>query len=515
MYGLSRLTGHDPVRGLAATGKIKIKIKPGGELVFDGDRLLIPKYTKMTCLNNNLNYILIPETDYIILSKSNNTFQEIIILQGELETQVFISKGYELDSFSVLTKSLIDHYNIKVYVNGDPYIKYESLYDMNPDTKGYLVKTGLNGGLDVYFGNGSFGIIPPLGARIEIEYLKTNGQAGHLGSTANLSFIYDDKGLDYLGTEIDLNDILITNIELQPLFGSNNENPAFTRLIAPKVSKSFVLNTPENYTYFLQKYNYFSVINVYNTINDRYVDDDNIVYLYLIPDIKRKMTSDIDYFTVPEEEFTLTSKEKEHITKVINESGQQLITSELYFVDPLIKRYAINVIVNYYDDITTDQLKTNIRTTLNNYFLNINRTESIPKADLITLIRSINGIDSVDVFFVSEENENAIRNKYYQKKIYQYDQTSKRMEYITSRKIMLQPGQDPKLGLNEFGDIVIGKNELPLIKGGWYDRNRKYYEIDYSNRNSLSGLNIFFKTKIQKNLYNSTIQTKFTELINQ
>ena len=516
IYGLSRLTGHDPVRGFAAVGKIKLKIKPGGELNIEGDRLLIPKYTKVVCLNNNLKYFLYPEADYIELNKKNNIFYEVLLIQGEIETQIFTSIGTSLSSYSVITKNLTDHNRIRVYVNGEYYTKYESLYDMLPTTKGFIAKTGITGGLDIYFGNGEFGIIPPFGAKIEVEYLKTDGLSGNIGSTTNVMFKYEDTGIDGLGNDIDLNETLITNIELQPMFGSNNENSNFTKLIAPKVSKSFVLNTPENYIYFLQRYNYFSTINVFNSLNDEYIADDNIVYLYLIPDITRKLTSDIDYFTVPEEEFTLTEKEKENIIRVINESGQQLISSELYFIDPIIKRYAVNIIVNYYDNITKDEIRSNIRTVLNDYFLSINRSKLIPKADLITLIRKITGIDSVDIYFVSEENESAIINGYYEKKLYTYDETSQRLEYLSTKKITLSSTtEDPRLGLNEFGDILVNKNELPIIKGGWYDRNNKYYDIDYSNRNSLSGLNIFFKDMIKSDLYNNSIQSKFNELINK
>jgi hypothetical protein len=54
-------------------------------------------------------------------------------------------------------------------------------------------------------------------------------------------------------------------------------------------------------------------------------------------------------------------------------------------------------------------------------------------------------------------------------------------------------------GLDEFGDIKIGYNEMPLLRGGWYDRYNNYYE-DTIDDNVLSSVNIIIKEVIQENL---------------
>jgi len=43
-----------------------------------------------------------------------------------------------------------------------------------------MIKTGLNGGFDVVFGNGKMGKIPELGSTIYVEYLTTDGAGGNL-----------------------------------------------------------------------------------------------------------------------------------------------------------------------------------------------------------------------------------------------------------------------------------------------------------------------------------------------
>ena len=499
VYGLSRLTGHNPSRGLASRGKVKITLKVNYE-DFNGNYLLIPKYTKILCLNNNFTYSLVPETNNIKIEKEGVKSVECNIIEGEPETQVFISRGDKLQSFSVMVNKLTDHYNVSVSVNGEIYRNVESLYDMLPDEKAVIVKTGINGGLDLYFGNGSFGKIPDQGNEIEVTYIKTNGSAGNIATmNTKVYYKFEDTAFNIFGEELDLNNICDISSIMNPAFGSNEEDLNFTRMIAPKMSKSFVLVNPENYYYFFKKYNYFSVINIYNTVDDIYPQDDNIIYAFLVPDLRKKMNTEIDYFSINEQEFILSEQERNMIRRLINESGQQLIGSELKFVTPQIKHYVLNIVLTFYKTFSKELIALEIRKKLNEYFLNVNRRDIIPRADLITIIKTIEGVDSVNVYFISEENESAIRNGYYTKRVFVYNKTTQEREWTDTKKITLKDGEDPNLGLNEFGDIEIGNGEIPIIRGGWRDRNDVYYSDNLMD--NISALNVFFKDSVEYNLY--------------
>ena len=43
--------------------------------------------------------------------------------------------------------------------------------------------------------------------------------------------------------------------------------------------------------------------------------------------------------------------------------------------------------------------------------------------------------------------------------------------------------------IDENGDIVLGKNERPLLRGGWKDRNGNFY-TDLIDKDKLSAVNI-------------------------
>lgn len=232
-----------------------------------------------------------------------------------------------------------------------------------------------------------------------------------------------------------------------------------------------------------------------------------MIYLYLLPDISKKLTLDDDYFSIDESEFLLTAAEQIKVKALINESGQQFTASEIQFVQPTVKRYALNIVLRYFDKFEKDVIKADIRTKLNDYFLNIRRRDKIPRSDLIAIIENIDGVDSVNVYFTSQENEKAIADGFYIKQLYGYDVKTGLKEVVQNKKIMLSSTDNPNLGLDEFGDIVVGEKELVLIRGGWSDRNSKYYEST-PHTNKLSSLNIVFKEKVRYDIYAETVQNK-------
>jgi hypothetical protein len=500
--GMARLTGHDAFRGFASIGRIKMRIKPGADGEFDGDYFTIPNYSRLISLNNNLIYMLLLETNVVRIRKGDTSYIEGQIIQGEIEEQSIISDGTPFFSFSAVTKDTLDHDYCKVFVNGELYNKVESLYDMTRGDKSCVVKTGINGGLDIYFGNENFGVIPPEGSKITVEYMVTAGSAGNITANNDVILSWQDPGYDKFGNEVDLNETLEVGIMMAPALGSDKEEPAFTKLIAPYASKSFVLANPDNYIYYLKRFNYFSQVDAYTTFDDEYLDDDNVIYLYLVPDIRKKLTSNTNFFTIPEEEFVLTQQEINSIKRTINESGSQYTSNELKFIQPTIRRYNLTIVLGYFDKFNEDEIRSNIISKLNDYFLEVRRRDKIPKSDIISIIEKVDGVDSVNVFFSSQRNEEAIRNGYYTKKIYGYDPIKKRRELLEERKITLSDGEDPSLGIDEFGDIVIGERELPIIRGGWADRNGNNI-LEHPNNNSLSSVNIYFKNKVGYDIYNS------------
>lgn len=509
--GLARLVGHNPSRGIAAKGIVQLKMKHTIS-DFTGDYLIIPKYSLIKCLNNNLNYFLLPVEENIKIYKSGNKVIDVYIIEGERETQQFEGDGTNNQGFSVLINHMTDHNNVYITVNDINCRIVESLIDLQLNEHGCIVRTGINGGLDIYFGNSSFGYVPKAGELIKVSYIKTNGSLGNLEQNIKDSvFSFVDSGYTILNESLDLTEYVDIKTLIPPDFGANEETLEFTRSVAPHISKNHVLLNPDNYYYFLKKFNYFSTIYVYNTVTDQFKFDDNIIYLFLIPDYTKIIKSSTDYFDISIDKMTLNKLEKQMVLNLINDSGQQLIGTEIKFVEPLVKQYIINVVITVFDKFDQDIIKSSIFSKIGEYFIKIQRRDIIPRSDLIALLKTISGIDSVNVFFISKDNELAITNGYYTDFQYTYNPNTMSREWLEVKQITLTSGEDPNLGLNEFGDIKISELELPVIKGGWKDRDGRTYTTNLLD--SLSSVNIFVKDSIVYNLYNSNNQNNFKNLL--
>lgn len=513
VHGLSRLTGHDPFRGSAASGILRMKINPASTGEFSGSYVKILDGTEFVIDENGAQYFLNLGQDYILLVNGAEPVT-VEFVQGIKNTQSFIGDGSKLQSYNVNEKGMTDHDRVSVSVNGELWKKVDSLYDMNLDEKCFMCKSSINMGLTVFFGNGDFGMCPPSGSNIEVTYVSHLGANGNTSGTS-INYEFTTSGYDENNDLVDLNKVLNIQTDAPPTMGAQYEPLALTRLLAPHQSKSFVLANPENYISFLSKYSQFAFVNAYNTKDDHYIDDDNVVYLQILPNIKNKISKNgfsNDYFALDESEFTLTEAEKNGVLKALDDSGQQLISTEVRINDIEVKKYALVIILKYFENCDKNQIRSDIRSKLNTYFVNINRSDMIPKSDIIAMVEKIEGVDSVNVYFVSQENEEAIRNGYYIQRESRVNPYTHLYE-TTEKRVVLEEGEDPMLGLDSFGDIKIAENEIAVIKGGWSDRWGNEYKKDVTSTD-LCGLTIIFSSATENNLYNVTQQSNFNKLLN-
>ena len=217
--------------------------------------------------------------------------------------------------------------------------------------------------------------------------------------------------------------------------------------------------------------NYFSVVDCFSTFDDNVEEDDNVIYIFAIPEILNRVRNNEDYFTIPQEQFALTESEKNSIYRVLQESGQMIVTTAVKVLDPVITRYVLNISIIVYERYDIETIREKIVERVAQYFLKNKRTDRIPKSDLIAIIEAIEGIDSVDLYFISESNE---------LKKYNWIEDLKRNPTVT---------EPDDIGLDEHGNILIGKSELPILRGGWSDRNQISFQ-DNADLNVTSSVNI-------------------------
>jgi hypothetical protein len=490
VYGLAALTGHNASRSSCARGQIDIIWNGQDSTSVGGSAILIPKYSSIKFQNGGINYLLNLPQDYARLNLNPSSKISCEIMEGSIKASTFTGSGTVLQSYNVSDRvtSTVDNFEVKVFVDSEEWKVYDSLYDIPFNYNGCLVKTGINNGIDVIFGNTNFGKIPPLGSTIQVQYVETIGLAGNINSIdpGKIVFEFDDDGTDAFGNPVSLRDYLKITCVTAPQLGTDKESIQLTRILAPKTSRSFVLANPETYITYFEKFGTFSIIEAFSTFDDQYLDDDNIIYVLLVPDITQKLKTNETYFDIKETEFTLTDYQKQRLLNAIDESGQKIVTTEVKILDPKISRYVINILISIFEGYDPDTIKGQIVDSISSYFIGIRRRDKIPRSDLIAILESIPGIDSVTLFFVSEKNEN----------------------YAISVEGLAD--SDPKksivLGLDEFGDIVFDKDEIAIITGGWGDRTGLYYDKG-SDYNKLSSINIDIRSVVPVT-YNTEINMK-------
>jgi copper chaperone CopZ len=303
------------------------------------------------------------------------------------------------------------------------------------------------------------------------------------------------------------------------LFGTERETIEMTRKLAPNVSRSFVLANATNYKYFLTKLNMFSIIDAfsgfnvtddanleakYTTAKDSYASikekytkqinltgvdsveaqdlkksmedarnemevlktkcdeaklDDNVIYLYLVPDITKRLSDGENYFTCSLDRFTLSDDEKNGLLSLIEDSGQKIITIDNRIVDPKFVRFAINIFIQMWSNYNFDSVKSGIITNISNYLIHNTRRDRVPVSDLIRIVESVPGVDSVSIFFDADRNN----SKYYGEGIYGIDEYG---DIILSRTIT-----------DSVGNKVEVNDLLPLFRGPFVSCN----DIEYSD----------------------------------
>jgi len=479
IYGLATLAGHNPSRSISAKGEVSIKWNGKKFEDIGGSAVLIPKNSEIKCLNNGKTYLLKFPQEYTRLNLNPNDKITCSIMEGTISTNQYTGNGSKLQSYNISSRgtSSIENFEVSVTVNGVEWKKYDSLYDIPRNGFGYLVRSSIISGIDVFFGNNDFGYPPPAGSVIQVTYLESTGASGNILVEDSVSaiFSFDSDGTDLYGNSITLSDVLQITCTIAPQMGANQESVDLTRLIAPKTSRSFVLANPTNYITFFEKFGQFSIIEAFTTFDDQYIGDDNVIYLILVPDIQLTLKSNESYFDIPSSRFKLTTAQRDRIYQLLDESGQKIVTTDVKILDPVIKKYVVNVAITIFEGNDPDTIKSSIVNILSNYFLNIRRRDKIPRSDLIAAIEGVQGIDSVSLYFVSQSNEDAKR----------------------------QNPNSPDIGFDEFGDILIGKDEIVIISGGWEDRNGIYYDLGAGMEN-LSSVNIDVRS-IVPYTYNSRV----------
>ena len=481
------LAGHIPGRAISATGALRFTVKPEVDLEKEVTNGQITIANRMTMKNstNSLFYSLNLGTARRTEKLKRGKPFTVQIIQGKWTTASFTGDGRPMQTINIteIGDQEIENFNVEVVVAGRVYTIKSHLYDLLPDEYACVVRTGFNDGIDVVFGNGGFGKIPNLASPINISYLKSDGSNGNIYRRTINDWKMIDELIDADGNTINIEKVFDVEIHTDINFGADGETIEFTRGVLPISSNNFVLALPQQFAYHLKRLGVFTHVNA--------EEKDGTIYIYLTPNIKLFKRQDEDYFSIPirtestqngqvvySSPFDLDTYEKSKIVKYLKSGGNIMLTSKFIVESPKLSFYAMNIFVMRYSDATQDSVNAQIYTRISNFFLDLKRIDRIPKSDIVRLLSGIRDVHSVDVNFICRNNEEyhkdgALSVEYstltFNSSQYTNISSGEPSVYNSTKVI----GLDPVLG-----DIIFKANELPIIRGGWRDRNGVYYSDD-------------------------------------
>lgn len=463
IYGLAQMSGYNPSLGKSAGLQVKLSYIPTNN---NSLGVIINNHERLVCNQNGLQYNIILPQDAIIMDiTKDNSNKFLYAVEGEFETQSFVSTGGKLYMEHVNFIGDIDDDYIEVKVNNELWERAASLYDMVPDGKQWYYKTSVQGGIIVGFGNDVHGRALKEGDEFTVTYLKHAGEYGNLNNQEVIRFVFVDPLKNIAGDEVDGNSMFhITPASQDGITsGTFSESQDQVKQMIGYNSRAMVLASPENYKAFISR---FSFCGYNHTWSEK---GSLVVNSLIMRNYKNQLKDGLDYFKLTEKDFVLSESQKESISNCIKNSGNQLAGATYNIIDPQLCKYALFVYVKMkqssYDH---DYVENRIRKVVGEFFANIKHDDYIPKSDIIQVIKNeVPEVDGINCYFLSERNEDAIINKHYTETTTVFNPSTgtydKKIE-----DVYLYDGEDPGVGLDAHGNIYLSDNsQYPVLMGGW------------------------------------------------
>ena len=472
IYSLAQLGGYNPSLGKAASCMVRMTVQPNN---YNAYSIIVPNKTKLICSYNGLKYNIVLPQEAITFAISDDISNKYLqVVEGSFETQSFMVYGGQLYTQTVLFNGDIDIDYLEVKVNDELWEQKDSLYDMDPDGKQYVVKTSLSKGIDILFGNEQFGRALKLNDKVDVTYLVHDGEIGNIESDEDVYFSFEDEIKDAAGGSINGNEVFVIKLaDTNSVSGGTySESAQKVKEMIGYNSRALVLADPKNYKVFLNR---FSFVGYNRTWSE---EGSLIVNSIVLRNYKQMLERGSDYFNLNKSDLFLSEAQKQSVKNCIANSGQQLAGVTYNIINPEVCRYAAYVYLKMkdvqYDKTSVEQA---IRDAVGDFFTNLESDIFIPKSDLIAVIKGASdAIDGVDVYFLGEKNEQAIIDKKYTNKTYTFN-PSKGMYDLYEETVYVADGENPGIGFDDYGNIYLDNNDqFPVLMGGWQFKSSKLGE---------------------------------------
>lgn len=477
VIGLAAQSGYQPSYGKASGVWVRLAHKANNRNSLD---VIVRDHQRILCSQNGLYYNLVLGKSAMVVKCDTNLANDYLYaVQGQFETQRFTASGGAFYAQNLKFTGFLDTDYMAVKVNDEEWERVESIYDMAPNAKQYMVRYNPVAGVDIVFGNGVNGRIVNPDSSIEITYLLHDGESGNIDSNESLYFLFATKLSDVAGQPVDGNACFDLRLATDDSIaaGANSESINQIRQMIGFNSRSLILSDSNAYRAFLNKFSFVGYNRTWSEPGQLQV------HSLVMRNYKQYCLSGADYFKLREDQFNLSKIQKDSIQNAILASGMQLAGTQYNILDIYLCKYALYVYIKLKSTDTDHEIiQTKIRSLIGEFFGDIQSDSYVPKSDIINLIKeNVPEVDGVTCYFLSERNENALRKLQYndEQNIFDPVTGTYRKKVVT---VKLIPGENPMLGLDAHGNISIdADNQFPVLMGGWSFLNSSGQVVDVSD----------------------------------
>lgn len=335
--------------------------------------ITIPKFTKFS----SKGYNFYTKQSYNLTSANSYTFEDIILRQGIIRQDTFISNG-QTDQEIIITNESIDNSTFEVYVDSVLWELENDLTSIDETSTTYSIELTDDNYVKVLFGDNILGMAPSINSEILVIYGETVGIDANNLSFFNLNQVIEDN----FSNTYDDSYFDITTVQ-QSLGGSDYETDDSIKVNAPKFyATQNRLVTKDDYTAFLNKHEIVEDSNVWggDEINDfpKY----GTVYIAVKP-----------YLSI-----NLTEFQKTTLYSYLEDKN--ILTINIEFVD--ISYFYVDITGTIYFlqryESTLNSVKSKVETTIQTFFDDIDNFENIFKfARLISTLINLDEIGNVNL----------------------------------------------------------------------------------------------------------------------
>ena len=484
IYGMAALSGYEPSLGTTAVCNVQLAFLPTAN---SAQSIIIPNKTQVNCSQNGLTYnILIPQESIVMNMQTDNSTRNVMMVEGTFESQSFVSQGGRLYSINVKFQGDCDVNYTEVYVNNELWERRDSLYDMNADGKQYVIKTSMTSGFDIVFGNDVHGKALTNDDNVRVVYLLHSGELGNINPSKPVTFTFAEQLINGINEPVDANSFISINLQNADAVnsGTYSESVEKVKELIGYNTRSLVLADAKNYKQYFSRFSFVGY-------NRTWVEPGSMIVNSLIMrNFKNLMDNGAGYFNLHIEDFLLNDSQQESIKNSLRMSNQMLAGTIFNIFSPDLCNYAMMVYIKLKDNSYNKTTITDkIRNLVGEFFSDIVSDMFIPKSDIVKLIKdNISEVDGVDIYFVSEMNENAKRDNYYIDKHYTYNPVTGTYD-IYEEKVWLYENENPMLGLDSHGNILLENDrQFPILKGGFH-----YFKETDNSQTMLEPLTVIYE----------------------